>query len=506
MSDELRISEISLLQKISEKEGSVLISKISSNQKEYNTFSSAAEWLKEKGLINVKERKESIITCTPEGDKVIETSLPERILIRSIIKSKEPTVKQIKIDSKLSNKEFSAGLGQLTSNGWGKINKGVFELVDEKEPDLTLEEKYLELLKTNDSNKKRTVFEKSSKEEQDVFEKLKKRGLVKIQPRSDYEVEVTQKGWKIIKSGIKVGKDISQLTPDLIRTGGWKDVNLRKFELTTPVLKVPLGKKHPFNSFIQEMRRIFLEMGFNEIRDELVEEAFWNFDALFQPQDHPAREMQDTFYLKDPNKTTLPKEEWVNNVGKTHENGWTTGSTGWGNTWDSEIAKQLVMRTHTTCNTIRYLAENPKPPVKVFSIDRVYRNEKLDYKHAAEFYQMEGIIMDKGVTLRDLKGILTQFYNKMGFKKIKFWPSYFPYTEPSLQSSVFMPDIGKWVELCGMGIFRPEVTKPLGIKHPVLAWGGGVERLLMLRLGITDIRVIYRNDLNWLRSEPLCQQ
>jgi phenylalanyl-tRNA synthetase alpha chain len=292
----------------------------------------------------------------------------------------------------------------------------------------------------------------------------------------------------------------------LIRSGVWETTKFRKFDVEAPVALQPMGKKHPFNNIIQEMRNIFLEMGFTEIRDNLVELAFWVFDGLFQPQDHPAREMQDTFYLKNPNKAKLPHSDWVDHVGQTHEHGWKTGSSGWGGTWDVNIAKQLVMRTHTTANTIRYLAEHPDPPVKVFSIDRVYRNEKLDYSHAAEFYQMEGIVMDKNVNLRELIGTLTQFYQKMGFEKIKFWPSYFPYTEPSLQSSVYMPKLGKWIELCGMGIFRPEVTKPLGIKHPVLAWGGGVERLLMLRLGIEDIRVIYRNDVNWLRSEPTCQQ
>lgn len=163
-----------------------------------------------------------------------------------------------------------------------------------------------------------------------------------------------------------------------------------------------------------------------------------------------------------------------------------------------------MLRTHTTAVTIRYLAEHNEPPVWVFSVDRVYRNEKVDYKHLAEFHQIEGIIMDEGVTLRDLMGILTEFYRKLGLEKVQFWPSYFPYTEPSMQSTVYIPELGAWVELCGMGIFRPEVVAPMGVKHPVLAWGGGLERLIMLKLGVDDIRLLYKNDLSWIRRTPIC--
>ena len=164
------------------------------------------------------------------------------------------------------------------------------------------------------------------------------------------------------------------------------------------------------------------------------------------------------------------------------------------------------MRTHTTAVTIHYLAEHKEPPVKVFSVDRIYRNEKLDYQHLAELHQIEGIIMDKGVTLRDLIGTLKEFYYRLGLKKVQFWPSYFPYTEPSAQSTVYVPKLKTWMELCGMGIFRPEVLEPLGIKYPVLAWGGGLERLAMVMLDVDDIRFLYKNDLGWIRRTAVCQQ
>ena len=163
------------------------------------------------------------------------------------------------------------------------------------------------------------------------------------------------------------------------------------------------------------------------------------------------------------------------------------------------------MRTHTTPITIKYLADHTPADAKVFSIGKVFRNEKVTFKNLVEFNQIEGIVVGEKVTLRDMMGLLTKFYEKLGLHKVKFWPSFFPYTEPSLQSMVYHEGLGRWVELAGMGIFRPEVTIPLGIKHPVLAWGGGLERLVMLKYGIDDSRKLYENDLDWLRRFSLCQ-
>jgi phenylalanyl-tRNA synthetase alpha chain len=246
-------------------------------------------------------------------------------------------------------------------------------------------------------------------------------------------------------------------------------------------------------------------MGFTEIRGPLVETAFWNFDALFQPQDHPAREMMDTFYLANPKAGKLPSKNIVDAVAKVHENGWITGSKGWSYKWSPEEAKRLVLRTHTTAETIKYLSHHKKPPIKVFSVDRVYRNEQVTYKNIPEFHQIEGIVVDKNVTLRDLMGTLKTFYARFGLKKVQFWSCYFPYTEPSAQAMVYHPKLKHWIELCGMGIFRPEVLAPMGIKYPVLAWGGGLERLAMIELGLDDIRLLYGNRLEWIRRTPLCQ-
>ena len=165
----------------------------------------------------------------------------------------------------------------------------------------------------------------------------------------------------------------------------------------------------------------------------------------------------------------------------------------------------MVLRTHTTCVTIKYLADKKPDEARIFSLGRVFRNEKVSYKNLVEFNQVEGIVVGKHITLRDLMGIQKEFYRKIGLTKVKFWPTFFPYTEPSLQSMVYNERLGKWIELFGMGIFRPEVTKPLGITKPVLAWGGGIERIAMLKFGLDDVGEFYNNNLSWLRTASKCQ-
>jgi phenylalanyl-tRNA synthetase alpha chain len=253
-------------------------------------------------------------------------------------------------------------------------------------------------------------------------------------------------------------------------------------------------------ALIERIRAIFLEMGFTEIDGDYVTTAGWNMDALFIPQDHPAREMQDTFYLDNPKSVPIPIErtqQWAD----VHEHGGETGSTGWGGEFSSEISEKGMLRTHTTVNTVRHLEENPDKPCRVFSIGRVFRKESIDRTHLPEFHQIEGIIMEPGASLPMLVTTLKEFYAKMGYPEVRVRPAYFPYTEPSMEVEVKWR--GQWLELGGAGIFRPEVTEPLGVKWPVCAWGMGLERLAMLVLGLDDIRQLYISDLEWLSQQPV---
>ena len=306
---------------------------------------------------------------------------------------------------------------------------------------------------------------------------------------------------KSADKGLDLREETGTLTREQIISGQWKNLNLRKYDVTKLPRKAYPGKIHPYQRIIAEMREILLEMGFTELYGGIVQQSYWNFDALFQPQDHPAREMQDTFYLGE----TLPLPEGYERVKAMHESGGETSSTGWGGYWKEEKAEQCVLRTHTTSLSIQHLAENPNPPVKAFCIGRVYRRETIDTTHLAEFEQLEGIVMDEGVHFGNLLGILREFYHRMGFEGVRFKPSYYPYTEPSLDAEVYVDGIG-WIEMGGAGVFREEVTAPFGINYPVLAWGLGVSRIAMLRLGLKDLRHLHRSDVAFLRETPALPQ
>jgi phenylalanyl-tRNA synthetase alpha chain len=467
----------------------------------------AALTLQEKKLVQIKERKQTIAKLNKEGKLYAENQLPERRILEMLYeKGGETKITNISQEADIPRNAIHLALGWLVQKNWAAINKEKNTVVltqysRAQKPSKGNDEKLLTLLAERDT----VHVEELDKNLQHAVDTLKRRKLIETKERSTYELELTKEGWKLVKKGLEVAEEISQLTPELIITKQWRETKLRKFDVTASGPTVYPGKIHPLQQIIQRAREIFLEMGFTEIRGPLVETAFWNFDALFQPQDHPAREMMDTFYLANPKAGKLPSKNIVDAVAKVHENGWITGSKGWSYKWSHEEAKRLVLRTHTTAETIKYLSQHKKPPIKVFSVDRVYRNEQVTYKNIPEFHQIEGIVVDKTVTLKDLMGTLKTFYARFGLKKVQFWSCYFPYTEPSAQAMVYHPKLKRWIELCGMGIFRPEVVAPMGIKYPVLAWGGGLERLAMIELGLDDIRLLYGNRLEWIRRTPLCQ-
>jgi phenylalanyl-tRNA synthetase alpha chain len=330
-------------------------------------------------------------------------------------------------------------------------------------------------------------------------------GLARIKKRTQRTLAITDTGIALLDSGVKAKVERNTLTSDDIQSGRWRDFSLRKYDIALPARALFPAKTHPLRKIMEETRRAFLEMGFTEAASPMVESAFWNFDALFQPQDHPARDMQDTFYMAEPERLGLPEDAIVDRVSQAHENGWETGSQGWGYHWDPEQARRAVLRTHTTAATIRALVQHPEPPLKVFCVGWTFRNETISYKHLPVFHQVDGIVIDKEANLSTLLGTLSEFYRKMGFDKVKFKPAFYPYTEPSADVVVYMESRKKWIEMGGSGIFRPEVTRPLGCRYPVLAWGLGIERLAMLRLGFNDIRELYRCSLDQMEEVPLCR-
>jgi len=457
----------------------------------------AALWLRSKGLVEVEEREQRIFRLGEEGKIYAEKGLPERRLINELEKA-GGVLRLEALKEKLGGKEFNIAVSWARRRGWIAIEKtseGVIVKLREKPQEIP-EEKVLSLLKKGEA----TLEEIPENLREACLSLAGRPNVVEVKVEKIHLMKPTEK-LLALEDSILEEREVTRLTQSLIASGEWRKVKFSKFDIYAPTPPVFASKRHPLRELIKIIKEIFVEMGFEEIRGPLVELAFWNFDALFQPQDHPAREMHDTFYLAEPEKGDLPTH-LVNPVREAHETGGNTGSIGWRYKWSEEEARKLILRTHTTATTIRYLAEHREPPVKVFSVDRIYRNERIDWKHLAEFHQIEGIVMGENVSFRDLLGLIKEFYAKLGLKNVRFRPSYFPYTEPSAEAVAYLEDKKTWLELIGMGIFRPEVTRPLGVKHRVLAWGGGLERLALALYNLDDIRTFYNNDLNWIRRLP----
>ncbi|MFY9800184.1 MAG: phenylalanine--tRNA ligase subunit alpha [Methanoregula sp.] len=409
---------------------------------------------------------------TDEGKAYAKNGLPETQLLLFILPG--TTLSDLQ-----KHEAFRIGFGQLRKKGLVKI-EGT-SVVKTPGASTDADETALKIPSATDPKTK----------------ELMKRGILQESETVQYTITITPEGLALARQGLDFREETGTLSREQILSGAWKTVNLRRYDVTKLPRKVYPGKIHPYQRIIAEMREILLEMGFEELYGGIVQQSFWNFDALFQPQDHPAREMQDTFYLQE----TLPLPMGYEKVKAMHESGGDTSSTGWGGVWKEEKAEQCVLRTHTTSVSIQHLAKNPNPPVKAFCIGRVYRRETIDTTHLAEFEQLEGIVMDENVTFGNLLGILREFYHRMGFEGVRFKPSYYPYTEPSLDAEVYIEGIG-WIEMGGAGVFREEVTAPLGINYPVLAWGLGVSRIAMLRLGLKDLRYLHRSDVAFLRETP----
>ena len=256
--------------------------------------------------------------------------------------------------------------------------------------------------------------------------------------------------------------------------------------------------------FLDEVREELVALGFEEMTGPLVELSFWNSDALYMPQDHPARGIHDIYFVKSPKEGKIVDKDLLKAVKATHENGGKTGSSGWRYEFDEKQAARLLLRSQTTSVSSRTLASKPKIPGAYFTVGRNFRPEKLDATHLIEFNQCEGIVIGENLNFRHLLGLLADFFRKFtGSDKFHFRPAYFPFTEPSVEGFFWHPHLNKWVELGGAGILRPEVTEPLGIKVPVLAWGIGIDRVFIMKESIKDIRELFSQDIKYLREAKL---
>ncbi|KAL9820391.1 Phenylalanine--tRNA ligase alpha subunit, cytoplasmic [Arabidopsis thaliana] len=438
--------------------------------------------------IDVQDIKKETWILTDEGKKYAAEGSPEVQLFLAV--PEEGSISKDELQKKLAPAVFKIGCSQAGKNKWVEMGKQVSRKVKD------VEDKVKGQLLQIQQGKE---FDKES------INSLKARKLIVPQIWKGYSV----------KKGPNYAPERKKVATDLTRENlqsFWKELEFKEYNFKAKGAPVDAGHLHALLKVRKQFKDIFVQMGFEEMpTNNYVESSFWNFDALFQPQQHPARDSHDTFFLKVPSTTRTLPEDYVERVKRVHESGG-YGSRGYNYDWKREEANKNLLRTHTTAVSSRMLyalAQKPFVPKKYFSIDRVFRNEAVDRTHLAEFHQIEGLICDRGLTLGDLIGVLEDFFSRLGMSKLRFKPAYNPYTEPSMEIFSYHEGLGKWVEIGNSGMFRPEMLLPMGLPEDVrvIAWGLSLERPTMILYGIDNIRDLFGHkvDLDLIKRNPICR-
>jgi len=445
-------------------------------------------------MVTYKEFDSSRWVLTKEGAAYADKGSPEVQVFNAIPEGGVPLTT---LKEQLGKDVADVGFKQAMQQKWAAIVKGPEPLVTKKVDSVI--DTVKELLQQIQADKEVDKV---------AVEKLKKRKMCSLETQKVYQVT---KGPKFALEKKKMETD---LTSEMVLKGTWKDTEFKPYNFAAMGTAPTGGHLHPLLKVRKEFREIFFSMGFEEMpTNNFVESGFWNFDALFQPQQHPARDAHDTFFMTTPADTPPENfpQDYLERVKTTHEKGG-YGSIGYNYDWKIAEASKNLMRTHTTAVSSRMLyklAQEGFKPKKYFSIDRVFRNEAVDRTHLAEFHQIEGVICDKGLTLGDLIGVLHAFFKRLGIEKLRFKPAFNPYTEPSMEIFSYHPKLQKWVEIGNSGMFRPEMLEPMGLPPDVsvIAWGLSLERPTMILYDIGNIRDLFGHKVNLsiVKSNPICR-
>ncbi|SCV00977.1 LAMI_0G08526g1_1 [Lachancea mirantina] len=455
---------------------------------------SALNSLKAHGKVDYSKHDKIRYSLTKEGEEIVAKGSHEIRLLHLVEKFGKLQIKEVMTQMGADGK---VGQARAFKNGWISKNK---------ENELTLSEKISSSSDVADETKDLLLKVKDDKLDgidDKVLNDLKKRKLV---------APIKETSFNIVKGSdfsTDLTKPETDLTAEMVSTGSYKDLKFKPYNFNSEGIIPESGALHPLSKIREEFRQIFFSMGFTEMpSNQYVETGFWNFDTLYVPQQHPARDLQDTFYIKDPAQSDLPEDkEYIENIKAVHEDG-KYESIGYRYNWKPVESQKLVLRTHTTAISaamLKELAKDPKP-VRLFSIDRVFRNEAVDATHLAEFHQVEGVLADFNITLGDLIQFMESFFAKMGVTGLRFKPTYNPYTEPSMEIFSWHEGLGKWVEIGNSGMFRPEMLEPMGLPKDlrVLGWGLSLERPTMIKYGVQNIRELlgHKVSLDFIENNP----
>src|SRR3990172_104990 len=462
----------------------------------------ALQWLENKKAVTIATEPRELISLDKNGLEYLKKGLPERRFLTALT-SQELPLSKLAQKTQLISEEVNICLGMLRQ-------KSAILMLKDKELKVKITDQGKRMLHSEFPEEK---FLKKhfpvqpaqlGAEDKHTFEQLRRRKqIIKIDVQRIKKATLTDIGKKLVSSGVRDENIVDTITPQVLRTGEWKNKTFRRYDVTINVPKVSGGKKQPYKAFLDWVRTKFISLGFNEMDGPLVETDFWNMDALYMPQFHSARDIHDAYYVTEPKYGKLD-EKLVKKVQAAHENG-IQGSTGWRYQFDAQKTHRHILRTQGTACSARMLASpNLKIPGKYFGITRVFRHDVIDATHLPDFNQTEGIIVEEGLTFRHLVGLLKMFAKEFAdAEDIRIVPGYFPFTEPSAELYAKHPQLG-WIELGGAGIFRPEVVAPLLGKHvSVCAWGLGIDRIGMFKLGLKDIRNLFSQDLEFLRNTPV---
>lgn len=464
----------------------------------------AFSWLVAKGFLEETDRKfRTFFELTPLGYQQLEQGTPA-LRIFNLLKDSGPhSLPEIAEKLELERSDVGSAFGILSKAGVCRMGEGnkAETTADEAPPEVLVAK--VVFSKAADSPLEASQL---SKEERAFVNKnSKKRGAtgspLKLIEREEAFFKLTKTGLKAKEALLKAnitGEELGAVTAAMLSSGSWKQGSFRPYSLNTPPARLLLGRKNPYAAYLQWVKDKLSSLGFEEFDGPLVENEFWNGDALFMPQFHSARDIHDVYYIKNPSHAKSIEEPYLQQVAQTHENGWDTGSRGWQYTFDHEFTRRQVMRSQGTVLSAKALP-TAKVPGKYFGVVRCFRYDQVDATHGADFYQTEGIVIGKDVNLKTLLGLLKMFAEEVaGAEEVKYVPGYFPFTEPSIEVHIKHPVLG-WFELGGSGIFRPEVTKALGIDVPVLAWGLGIDRMALMHLGLNDLRELFTPDIESVR-------
>lgn len=467
----------------------------------------AFSWLSGKQLLAETSRTpHTYFELTDFGRKVAKEGFAEERIVSYLKENGPKRLPEIAAGLGIENKDVGSAFGALSKDGIAAMNADkMAEYTGKPLPERIAVSKALVETAAASDNAQLDAANLTAAELEVMGGLTKKRGIsetpFKTIERETVTYKLTEASKEVAdalkKAGI-TGNEIGEITPAMLASGEWKKGTFRGYNITIPPARIIPGRTNPYVQFLESVKDKLCSLGFQEFDGPLVETEFWNGDALFMPQFHAARDIHDVYRLKNPTHAKSIEEPYLSNVAAVHRNGGNTGSRGWNYNFDTEFTRRLIMRSQGTVLSAHQL-HNAEIPGKYFGIARCFRYDKVDATHLSDFYQTEGIVLGNDVNLKTLLGFLRMFAVEIaGATEVKYVPGYFPFTEPSIEVHIKHPKLG-WFELGGSGIFRPEVTKAMGIDVPVLAWGIGIDRMALMALGLNDLRELFCEDIEKVR-------